>query len=91
MKIRAEDGRYVEKTNISGFIRDLPGKEQGYTKVGSRFYVADYSQCITYLRLVYLCAIEQQFSSLDASGSTSQASNIIEVGADRPEQTPSSD
>lgn len=49
-KIRAEDGRNVEKVNISPFISKLPfGKE-------------------TY-----------RFSTEDASGSTSQAANIIEA------------
>ncbi|MTI46351.1 MAG: ATPase [Firmicutes bacterium] len=49
-KIRAEDGRRVEKVNISPFISNLP-----YNKDTTRF------------------------SSEDASGSTSQASNIIEA------------
>ncbi|MBA4601880.1 ABC-ATPase domain-containing protein [Thermoactinomyces mirandus] len=49
VKIRAEDGRRVEKVNISPFINRLPfGKETG------------------------------QFSTDDASGSTSQAANIME-------------
>lgn len=49
-KIRAEDGRRVEKVNISPFISNLPfGKET------------------------------RQFSTDDASGSTSQATNIIEA------------
>lgn len=49
VKIRAEDGRRIEKVDISPFIRNLPlGKD---TRV---------------------------FSSDDASGSTSQAANIIE-------------
>ncbi len=49
-KIRAEDGRRVEKVNISPFISNLPfGKDT------------------------------TQFSTDDASGSTSQAANIIEA------------
>ncbi len=49
-KIRAEDGRYIEKTNISPFISNLPfGKDT------------------------------VEFSSENASGSTSQAANIIEA------------
>lgn len=49
VKIRAEDGRRVEKVNISPFISRLPlGKET------------------------------DQFSTEDASGSTSQAANIME-------------
>ncbi|MGA8942447.1 MAG: ABC-ATPase domain-containing protein [Thermoactinomyces sp.] len=49
VKIRAEDGRRVEKVNISPFINRLPfGKET------------------------------EQFSTDDASGSTSQAANIME-------------
>lgn len=49
-KIRAEDGRRVEKVNISPFISNLPfGKDT------------------------------RQFSTDDASGSTSQATNIIEA------------
>ncbi len=56
VKIRAEDGRYVEKVDISPFINDLPyGKDTA------------------------------TFSTGNASGSTSQAANIIEaleVGAE---------
>lgn len=49
-KIRAEDGRAIEKVDISPFITNLPyGKDT------------------------------KQFSSADASGSTSQAANIIEA------------
>ncbi len=55
VKIRAEDGRFIEDVDISAFIRNLPfGKDTG------------------------------RFSSPDASGSTSQAANImeaLEVGA----------
>jgi predicted ABC-class ATPase len=50
VKIRAEDGRRVERVDISAFIRDLP---QGRNTAA--------------------------FSSEDASGSTSQASNILEA------------
>ncbi len=50
VKIRAEDGRFVEKVDISPFISNLPFG--GSTQV---------------------------FSSDDASGSTSQAANIIEA------------
>ncbi|MGQ9857668.1 MAG: ABC-ATPase domain-containing protein [Thermodesulfobacteriota bacterium] len=50
IKIRAEDGRYVEKVNISPFIQNLPfGKDT------------------------------RSFSTDNASGSTSQAANIIEA------------
>jgi len=49
MKIRAEDGRYVEKVDISPFIANLPfGRDT------------------------------TSFSTLNGSGSTSQAANIIE-------------
>lgn len=50
MKIRAEEGRRVEKVNISPFISNLPLKKDTY-----------------------------RFSTEDASGSTSQAANIIEA------------
>ena len=50
VKIRAEDGRRVERVDISGFIGELPG--------GRR---------------------TDAFSSDDASGSTSQAANIVEA------------
>jgi predicted ABC-class ATPase len=50
VKIRAEDGRRVERVDINAFIRDLP---QGRDTTA--------------------------FSSEDASGSTSQASNILEA------------
>lgn len=49
MKIRAEDGRSIQKTDISMFINDLPN---GKDTVG--------------------------FCTLDASGSTSQAANVVE-------------
>jgi predicted ABC-class ATPase len=56
VKIRAEDGRRIEKVDIKYFIDNLPGGED-----------------------------TQQFSSVNASGSTSQAANImeaIEIGSD---------
>jgi predicted ABC-class ATPase len=52
VKIRAEDGRFVQTVDISPFINNLPfGKD---------------TTC---------------FSTLDASGSTSQATNIVEVSS----------
>lgn len=50
MKIRAEDGRCIHKTDISMFIHDLPNKKD-----------------------------TAAFETEDASGSTSQAANIIEA------------
>jgi predicted ABC-class ATPase len=50
VKIRAEDGRRVERVGIDAFIRELPGGRS-----------------------------TTAFSSEDASGSTSQASNIVEA------------
>ncbi len=50
VKIRAEDGRFVEKVDISPFISNLPSG-----------------------------ADTRAFSTLNASGSTSQAANIIEA------------
>jgi len=50
VKIRAEDGRRIEKVNISPFINDLPGGRS-----------------------------TRAFSTEDASGSTSQAANIVEA------------
>lgn len=49
MKIRAEDGRSIKKTDISMFINDLPNKKE-----------------------------TRGFYTEDASGSTSQAANVIE-------------
>lgn len=50
MKLRAEDGRGIQKVDISLFIKDLPnGKDT------------------------------RQFSTEDASGSTSQAANVVEA------------
>ncbi|GAA3026013.1 ABC-ATPase domain-containing protein [Tetragenococcus solitarius] len=49
-KIRAEDGRNIEKVNISSFINHLPGGKDTRT-----------------------------FSTEDASGSTSQAANVMEA------------
>src|SRR5699024_11612068 len=50
MKIRAEDGRSIEKVNIEPFINNLPGKKD-----------------------------TTQFSTENASGSTSQAANVMEA------------
>ncbi|MEA3222154.1 MAG: ABC-ATPase domain-containing protein [Thermodesulfobacteriota bacterium] len=50
VKIRAEDGRYVEKADISSFINNLPGAKA-----------------------------TTSFSTENASGSTSQAANIMEA------------
>lgn len=50
VKIRAEDGRRIEKVNISPFIKNLPFNQN-----------------------------TEKFSSEEASGSTSQATNIIEA------------
>lgn len=50
VKIRAEDGRSVEKVNISPFINNLPGKKD-----------------------------TKEFSTENASGSTSQATNVMEA------------
>ena len=50
VKIRAEDGRRIEKVNISPFIGDLPGGRS-----------------------------TRAFSTENASGSTSQAANIVEA------------
>lgn len=49
-KIRAEDGRNIEKVNISTFINNLPAKKDTYA-----------------------------FSTENASGSTSQAANVMEA------------
>ena len=48
-KLRAEDSRYISNTDISLFIRNLPGKKDTVS-----------------------------FSTQDASGSTSQAANVVE-------------
>lgn len=50
MKIRAEDGRNIEKVNIRPFINNLPGNKD-----------------------------TQHFSTENASGSTSQATNVMEA------------
>ncbi|WHH61596.1 ABC-ATPase domain-containing protein [Petroclostridium sp. X23] len=50
VKVRAEDGRFVEKVDISTFINNLPGKQD-----------------------------TKHFSTDNASGSTSQAANIMEA------------
>ncbi len=49
MKIRAEDGRSIQHTDISMFINDLPNGKDTYA-----------------------------FDTEDASGSTSQAANVVE-------------
>ncbi|KAL7522221.1 hypothetical protein ACHAWX_006904 [Stephanocyclus meneghinianus] len=51
LSIRAEDGRYVNRCNVSAFISNLPGKGLDTTR----------------------------FSTMDASGSTSQAANVVEA------------
>ncbi|NLY43634.1 MAG: ABC-ATPase domain-containing protein [Clostridiaceae bacterium] len=50
VKIRAEDGRFIQNVDISPFINNLPGKQD-----------------------------TRHFSTQNASGSTSQAANIIEA------------
>ncbi|MDN6640057.1 MAG: ABC-ATPase domain-containing protein [Tetragenococcus sp.] len=50
VKVRAEDGRSIEKVNISAFINNLPGNKD-----------------------------TSQFSTENASGSTSQAANVMEA------------
>ncbi|GAA5422396.1 ABC-ATPase domain-containing protein [Tetragenococcus halophilus] len=50
VKVRAEDGRNIEKVNISAFINNLPAKKD-----------------------------TTQFTSDNASGSTSQAANVMEA------------
>lgn len=49
-KLRAEDSRYIDNTDISLFINDLPGRRD-----------------------------TSSFSTQDASGSTSQAANVVEA------------
>jgi predicted ABC-class ATPase len=56
VNIRAEDGRYVNNCNVSGFISNLP-TPPGVTKAPDTTH----------------------FSSGEASGSTSQAANVIEA------------
>jgi len=61
VSIRAEDGRYVNNTNVSAFISNLPsGKSINGASISS-------NQDTT------------RFSTKDASGSTSQAANVIEA------------
>jgi len=61
VSIRAEDGRYVNNTNVSAFISNLPsGKSINGASISS-------NQDTT------------KFSTKDASGSTSQAANVIEA------------
>ncbi|OEU16650.1 hypothetical protein FRACYDRAFT_169632 [Fragilariopsis cylindrus CCMP1102] len=54
--VRAEDGRYVNNSNISAFISNLPTPPGVKTSIDT-----------------------QHFSTRDASGSTSQATNVIEA------------
>eukprot|EP00804_Cyclotella_cryptica_P015318 CCRYP_005424-RC/>CCRYP_005424-RC protein AED:0.04 eAED:0.04 QI:48/1/0.90/1/0.2/0.18/11/4874/861 len=51
LSIRAEDGRYVNRCNVSAFISNLPGSGLDTSR----------------------------FSTMDASGSTSQAANVVEA------------
>ena len=51
LSIRAEDGRYVNRCNVSAFISNLPGNGLDTSR----------------------------FSTMDASGSTSQAANVVEA------------
>jgi len=62
--VRAEDGRYVNRTNISAFLNQLPFSPKSATpnqKQGDRNSVS----------------VTQQFTTQNASGSTSQATNVI--------------
>jgi len=63
--VRAEDGRYVNNCNVSAFISDLPTT----TSLDGRGHSnsADKNDATFY------------FSSSDASGSTSQAANVVEA------------
>jgi hypothetical protein len=54
--VRAEDGRYVNNSNISAFVSNLPTPPGVKTSIDT-----------------------QHFSTRDASGSTSQATNVIEA------------
>ena len=61
VSIRAEDGRYVNNTNVSAFISNLPsGKSINGASISSNRDTT-------------------RFSTKDASGSTSQAANVIEA------------
>ncbi len=64
VKIRAEDGRHIEKVDISPFIQNLPRPAlPQVSDVAARPRQRD----------------TEEFSTEDASGSTSQAANIMEA------------
>ena len=73
VSVRAEDGRYVNNLNVSAFISNLPGGGGGGTATpaagsdrgGDGYVVVD--------------PRTRHFGTRDASGSTSQAANVIEA------------
>jgi hypothetical protein len=80
VNVRAEDGRYVHNVNVSAFISNLPqlsssgsSASMNNSNVGQQQVVEDEEVLLQKQKRI------QSFTTKDASGSTSQAANIIEA------------
>ena len=89
--IRAEDGRYIQNCNISAFISNLPFSakcEQLQTNSDSNIFTTRIDSGIkppmSQSNSMFTSTKTKSFSTMEASGSTSQAANVseaIEMGA----------
>lgn len=86
VSIRAEDGRYVNNVNISAFISELPKiKSWGRSSTATTTETASTSSVSTSASLPVTTnhydrrSDVTRFRTKDASGSTSQAANVIEA------------
>jgi hypothetical protein len=74
--VRAEDGRYVHNVNVSAFISNLPRLGNGKQQVDDDDdddEEEEEEEVLQHQKRI------QSFTTKDASGSTSQAANIIEA------------
>ena len=73
VSVRAEDGRYVNNLNVSAFISNLPGGRGG----GKGPFTGGNDEAGRDIAVVD--PRTRSFGTRDASGSTSQAANVIEA------------
>lgn len=71
VNVRAEDGRYVHNVNVSAFISNLP--RLGNNNNVKQQQLEEEEEVLQQQKRI------QSFTTKDASGSTSQAANIIEA------------
>ena len=86
VSIRAEDGRYVNNVNISAFISELPKIKKSWAKSTAGMTPSTSSVSTSSSSLCDTTTIRDRyrndvtcFGTKDASGSTSQAANVIEA------------